>query len=67
MDGSERIAFPPTGSDFGHVTHIIVSNPSWRWWSFWRPRTLMLEVLPAIRIKGERVTLDVADVTITRL
>lgn len=41
----QPITFPTPSPGLGTVTHmaLLVANPNWRWWSFWRPRTIMLD------------------------
>lgn len=35
-------AFPSPTADWGKVTHVAMPNPRRRWWSFWRPRVVVI-------------------------
>lgn len=42
---TEGFAFPAPSSDWGTVTHsmMVLPNPKRRWWSFWRPRHIVIK------------------------
>jgi len=46
----QPIHFPPPAGTWGTVTHALVPNARWRWWAFWRPRAVSID-LPAREIR----------------
>jgi hypothetical protein len=46
------ITFPTPSTDWGTVTHCWMPNPAWRWWAFWRPRAIVID-MPPTRIEGK--------------
>lgn len=53
----DEITFPMPAAGWGTATHFVVPNPARRWWAFWRPRTLVLELPPDVHTV-EQVWLD---------
>lgn len=51
-DADKPIVFPPPLGGWGTITHMAVANPKWRWWAFWRPRTIVLQLDPLKAIDG---------------
>lgn len=44
LAGDDPITFQEPLASWGTVTHCLMPNPKWRWWAFWRPRTLVFEM-----------------------
>ena len=40
------IKYPTPTSEWGTVTHVAIPNPRWRWWAFWRPRGIVVNIPP---------------------
>lgn len=38
----QPIHFPAPSASWGRIIKATIPNPKWRWWTFWRPRVLML-------------------------
>jgi len=36
--------FPPPGANWGEIRYALIPNPRWRWWFFWRPRTIVMKI-----------------------
>lgn len=39
-----RITFPAPTADWGKPIAATIPNPAWRWWTFWRPRTITIDL-----------------------
>lgn len=60
---AEGFAFPAPSSDWGTVTHsmMVLPNPKRRWWSFWRPRHIVIKST----LLGDEATALVAGTILT--